>query len=223
MTNKMGPESDDLETWLRLTKADLYEALSALYDELSAHEMELSRRTLERTQLQQIIRELTDLSQRDALTGLLNRRGFDERLREEFARASRYGAPLCLVMIDIDNFKRINDRYGHAIGDVAIGHVARLLLKDHRISDILARYGGEEFVLLLPHTSLDGALILADRMRALVADTPYRTGEGYDHLTISLGLAACEHGLRDPKELLEAADRALYHSKRNGRNRVSVA
>jgi diguanylate cyclase (GGDEF)-like protein len=191
--------------------------------ELEARQEELSRRTLERTQLQQVVSELTELSLRDALTGLFNRRALGERLLEELSRARRYGAPLSLMMVDIDDFKRVNDTHGHAIGDVVIGHVARLFVRDRRVSDIVARYGGEELVLLLPHTPLDGAMALADRLRQLVALTPYRTSSGHEHVTVSVGVAGYEQSMRDPEQLLDAADRALYRAKRDGKNRVCGA
>jgi diguanylate cyclase (GGDEF)-like protein len=206
-----------------LTRAELQEELSKLQAELARFSDELARRTLERTQLQQVISELTELSLRDPLTGLFNRRGMSERLIEEVSRARRYGAPLSLMMVDVDHFKRINDRYGHATGDVAIGHVARLLLRDRRVSDIVSRYGGEEFVLLLPHTPLDGALSLAERLRYLIEQSPYRALDSEDRLTVSLGVAIFEARMREPSDLLEAADQALYRSKREGRNRISVA
>jgi diguanylate cyclase (GGDEF)-like protein len=191
--------------------------------EVSRLQEELSRRTLERTRLQQVVSELTELSLRDALTGLFNRRALGERLVEELSRARRYGAPLSLIMVDIDNFKRVNDTHGHAIGDVVIGHVARLLARDRRVSDIVARYGGEELVLLLPHTPLEGALALADRLRHLVSQTPYRTVNAHEHVTVSMGVAAYDHSMHEPAQLLEAADRALYRAKRDGKNRVCGA
>jgi diguanylate cyclase (GGDEF)-like protein len=181
---------------------------------------ELARRSLERTQLQQVVSELTELSLRDALTGLFNRRALGERLTEELSRARRYGAPLSLMMIDIDHFKRVNDTHGHTVGDMVIGHVARLLAKDRRVSDIVARYGGDELVLLLPHTPLAGAVTLGDRLRKLVAQTPYRALGVHDYVTVSVGVAGFEASMGKPDELLEAADRALYRAKREGRNRV---
>jgi diguanylate cyclase len=200
----------------------LCEELEKLQAEVARLSDELVRRTLERTQLQQTISELTELSMRDPLTGLYNRRGLSERLVEEVSRARRYGAPLSLVMVDIDHFKRINDTHGHAIGDVAIGHVARLLMRDRRVSDIVARYGGEELLLLLPHTPLDGALSLAERLRYLIEKTPFRTVSGEDSLTVSMGVALFKLNMRQPEELLEAADQALYRSKHAGRNRVTA-
>jgi diguanylate cyclase (GGDEF)-like protein len=230
------PFHDDADRWLGVQVRQLFDAQGApagrlvwLRDitehkqtarEVERLQQELSRRALERAQLQQVVSELTELSLRDSLTGLFNRRALSERLVEELARARRYGAPLSLMMVDIDNFKRVNDTYGHGIGDVVIGHVARLLTKDRRVSDIVARYGGEELVLLLPHTPLDGALTLAERLRVLVAGAPYRAREAHDHVTVSVGVAAFASSMREPRDLLDAADRALYRAKREGRNRV---
>ena len=211
-----------LEDLLALAKSELLEGMAELADEVSVLRDELERRTLERAELTQTINELTELSLRDPLTGLYNRRVLKERMLEELSRAHRFGAPLSLMMVDIDHFKRINDTHGHAVGDLVIAHVAKLLAKDRRVSDIVSRYGGEELVLLLPHTPLEGALILADRLRETVQGSPFRTPIGKDHVTVSIGVAAYEHAMREPSELLELADRALYRSKREGRNRVCV-
>jgi diguanylate cyclase (GGDEF)-like protein len=219
----MPPPPDDPGSPAGPTQPDLYNEVLALKAQVARLSDELARRQLERTELNQVIHELTELSLRDPLTGLFNRRGLEERLVEEFARARRYGAPLSLIMIDIDHFKRVNDTHGHAVGDIAIGHVAKLLIKGRRASDISARYGGEELVLLLPHTPLEGAMSLAERLRYQIEQTPYRAGEAQDHLTASLGVAMYDRAMREPMELLEAADRALYRSKREGRNRVSLA
>ena len=214
---------DDLGPLRALDKEELCREVLALRQEVAHLSQELARRQLERMELSQVVHELTELSLRDPLTGLYNRRGFDERLLEEFARARRYGAPLSLIMIDIDHFKRVNDTHGHAVGDIAISHVARLLTKDRRVSDIVARYGGEELVLLLPHTPRDGAFSLAERLRYQIEHAPFRAGEIHDQLTVSMGVAIYERAMREPSDLLQAADRAMYRSKREGRNRVSLA
>jgi diguanylate cyclase (GGDEF)-like protein len=219
----MPPPSDQPAPITGQSQTDLYREVLELRHEVARLSEEVARRQLERTELQQVIHELTELSLRDPLTGLFNRRGLEERLIEEFARARRYGAPLSLIMIDIDHFKRVNDVHGHAIGDLAIGHVAKLLTKGRRASDISARYGGEELVLLLPHTPLEGAVSLAERLRQQIELTPYRAGGMDDHLTASLGVAVYERAMREPSDLIVAADRALYRSKREGRNRVSLA
>jgi diguanylate cyclase (GGDEF)-like protein len=221
--DRMPPQPDDPAVPEGLTKTDLYREVLELKSEVARLGQELARRQLERTELNQVIHELTELSLRDPLTGLFNRRALEERLIEEFSRARRYGASLSLIMIDIDHFKRVNDTHGHAVGDIAISHVARLLTKGRRASDIAARYGGEELVLLLPHTPLEGAMSLAERLRYQIEQTPYRAGQANDHLTASLGVALYDRSMREPNELLTAADRALYRSKREGRNRVSLA
>lgn len=219
----MQPPSDQPGPSTGQSQTDLYREVLELRREVARLTEDVARRQLERTELQQVIHELTELSLRDPLTGLFNRRGLDERLIEEFARARRYGAPLSLIMIDIDHFKRVNDRHGHAVGDLAIGHVAKLLTRGRRASDITARYGGEELVLLLPHTPLEGAMSLAERLRYQVELTPYKAGGADDHLTASFGVAIYERSMREPGDLIAAADRALYRSKRDGRNRVSMA
>jgi diguanylate cyclase (GGDEF)-like protein len=211
-----------LEELLALDKSELYEHLAELSEETSRLTDELASRTLERTQLNQIIHELTELSLRDPLTGLFNRRALLERMVAELARARRHGEPLCLLMVDIDHFKRVNDTYGHGVGDLVIAHVAKLLNRGRRASDIVSRYGGEELVLLLPHTPLEGALILAERLRLVVEASSYRTPSGRDRVTVSIGVSCFNQAMHEPSQLLEVADRALYQSKREGRNRVSV-
>lgn len=220
---RMSCPPESLALLLNLPKDELCRELIELRDEVARLSEELARQALERRRLQDTIGELTELSLRDALTGLYNRRGLLERLVEELARARRYASPLSLLMVDIDHFKRINDTHGHATGDMAISHVARILVRGRRISDIVARYGGEELVVLLPHTTVPGALSVAERLRTQIQSTPYRTLDGQDLLTVSIGVAEFEPSMRDPSDLLQAADRALYASKRSGRNRVSVA
>ena len=106
----------------------------------------------------------------DSLTGINNRRGFDQRLREEADRHRRYGHPLSLIMFDIDHFKNVNDTYGHQCGDYVLQTIAELVGKSIRCGDVLARYGGEEFCCILPETPLDAALVTAERFRAMIAD-----------------------------------------------------
>jgi diguanylate cyclase (GGDEF)-like protein len=185
---------------------------------------ELAKRAVERVELAQTIQELEELALRDPLTGLLNRRAFQERLEEEVARAQRYGSELSLLLVDIDHFKRVNDTYGHVVGDVALTHVAHVLAQERRMSDVAARYGGEEFAMLAPHTTRDGALALAERLRHAVRERPYRARSGHDHLCVSVGVATLSVRVEGAAELLiDAADRALYVAKREGRDRVSVA
>jgi diguanylate cyclase (GGDEF)-like protein len=184
---------------------------------------ELARRAVERVELSQTIRELEELALRDPLTSLLNRRGFEERLREEVGRAQRYGSELSLLLVDIDHFKRINDTFGHAAGDVALSLVATLLMEQRRASDVVARYGGEEFAVLAPHTPREGALVLGQRLCAAVREHPFRIRGRAERLSVSVGIATLTVHVDCAEELIfEAADRALYAAKREGRDRALV-
>lgn len=160
------------------------------------------------------------LSIADGLTGLYNRRFLSERLDEEYSKAVRYEMPLSLLIMDVDFFKRVNDAFGHQVGDNALIAVAKVLRASVRESDLVGRYGGEEFVILLPHTSLEMALSVAEKIRQTVSETPIE-GMGDNRLTISIGAA----GLPDIKvagmeELVRKADEALYRAKEGGRNQV---
>jgi len=165
--------------------------------------------------------QLEHLAREDALTGLPNRRHFDERFQEEWRRAVRYGHPLSLLMCDIDHFKRVNDLHGHVYGDVVLKAVGRALLRGSRASDVLARYGGEEFVVLLCEASIDQAKAVAERLRAAIKDLPFASSTGTFRVTVSIGVATVVDGeLADPTQLLAEADEALYAAKRLGRDRV---
>lgn len=174
--------------------------------------------------IQVLLREYEYNATIDALTGLYNRRWFDNMLRRLMQRCTSGGEPLCMVMIDIDDFKRFNDVYGHLAGDRALNTVARCLLNNLRPEDMVARFGGEELIALLPGTLLEEAQQIAERLRHAVATTPIAgDGDGgeLEPLTISLGIAELEPG-QSPQALVGAADAALYRAKRAGRNRVSV-
>lgn len=151
----------------------------------------------------------------DALTGIPNRRAYDQKLTEEVSRAKRTGAPLSLLLVDIDNFKQYNDNFGHPAGDSALQSVARVLMSSLRPYDFLARYGGEEFVIILPSTDLNDAIVVAERVRGLVAasEFPHRK------FTVSIGVSRldAEAGAR---ALVQAADNGLYRAKASGRNKV---
>jgi diguanylate cyclase (GGDEF)-like protein len=165
-------------------------------------------------------RRLEELSRTDALTGLRNRRSFDEELKMRFEHARRYGRPLTLVMIDIDHFKEVNDAFGHPVGDAVLQKVAQVLQRTTRQSDVVARFGGEEFAVLLPETPMREALQFAEKIRAAVAAEDLGTGMP-PRITISAGVAGMSKSeLHSPEELVAAADAALYRAKGNGRNRV---
>jgi diguanylate cyclase (GGDEF)-like protein len=174
------------------------------------------------TRLDETLAALAAQSERDALTGVYNRRKLGQVLEIEMKRARRYDQPLSLMMFDIDHFKRVNDTYGHLIGDDAIKHVATTGVKTLRNTDFVARYGGEEFVALLPGEALGGAQIAAERLRAAAAARFPISSGGDLAVTISIGVTSLRTDTADATTLLSEADQALYVSKEGGRNRVSV-
>ncbi len=175
-----------------------------------------------RVQLRAANRELERLSTTDALTGLRNRRYFLDQLERELARVCRGGPTFGLLALDIDHFKRVNDEFGHAGGDRALIHVARVMEDQCRVTDTLARMGGEEFSLLAVATDADALLIAAERMRAAIANNPVQMGEGRElAVTASFGMAIATADA-DPMQLLQQADTALYEAKAAGRNRICL-
>jgi diguanylate cyclase (GGDEF)-like protein len=164
---------------------------------------------------------LEHLSHADALTGVANRRLFDEVLRREAARARRHGGPLALVMIDIDHFKLLNDEFGHPVGDARLRDVAAALAtQTRRGTDLVARYGGEEFAMILPGVGLGEAADMAERTRAAVERLGLPAAHGV--VTVSIGLVHVTSMDGDAQSLVDSADRALYAAKRAGRNQVRM-
>ncbi|MCF8096176.1 MAG: diguanylate cyclase [Desulfobacteraceae bacterium] len=164
--------------------------------------------------------KLKTLATTDALTGLWNRRYFLEKAALEINRAGRYGGDFSLLMIDIDDFKNINDTYGHAAGDAVLKQCAITMNKQLRQADLSGRLGGEEFGMLLPNTGIEDALLLAERLRQITGKTPVKYEGRYIFLTVSIGAAAYQQETESVNELFLRADRALYRAKREGRNRV---
>ena len=164
-----------------------------------------------------------DLASVDGLTGLFNRRHFLELAESEWSRSDRYERPLSLMMIDIDRFKTINDRFGHDVGDRVIAHVADICRDGKRGSDIVARMGGEEFVMLLPETTLESAVLVAERLRRRIADTPLLEPAARVALTASIGVAEAGRRTENIAALMKDADEALYRAKNAGRDRVVAA
>ena len=156
----------------------------------------------------------------DALTSLSNRAVFDREIAEAFDQAGRLERALSLVLFDIDHFKKFNDTYGHQTGDLVLRHIGRLVQQNIRGGDIAARYGGEEFAIILPATSLQGAVIQAERLRASVCHHTFDKDGEQLSLTVSVGLSNYADGYETVEEFIEAADKALYKAKSDGRDRV---
>lgn len=156
----------------------------------------------------------------DELTGLANRRRFQETLAREVERARRFDIPVGLVMLDVDDFKKINDTYGHQVGDRVLREVGRIVRKGSREIDTPARYGGEELAMVLPETSIEGAFEAAERVRREIEQLAVATSEGELRLTASFGVATQSGGAADSRELVEVADAALYEAKAAGKNRT---
>jgi len=161
----------------------------------------------------------------DALTGLHNRRFFQDQLNRDFAQARRHRRHLAVIMLDIDHFKSFNDTYGHGMGDRVLTTVSTVVTQAVRLADVVARYGGEEFIVCLPDTDLEGAKVVAERIRRAVSEIVLTDAEGnaLRQITVSLGVSALR--LEDERiaELIERADRGLYVAKVKGRNQMQVA
>jgi diguanylate cyclase (GGDEF)-like protein len=159
----------------------------------------------------------------DALTGLYNRRYFEERLKLETQRSFAYRIPLSLIMVDIDNFKKVNDTLGHPEGDIILRQIASLLTASVRKNDIVSRYGGEEFILILPEAGIEASSMIAERIRLSVESARFDVGKAQEHVTVSLGISSFPvHQANSDGELIKMADQALYEAKQKGRNRVCV-
>ncbi len=181
-------------------------------------EREEARAALEVSQLEMRAanRKLEELATIDPLTEAKNRRAWNEKIAEEWSRATRYGTPLSLVLLDVDKFKSYNDTFGHQAGDEVLRQVARVAHSAIRVTDFFARYGGEEFALVLPNTDAEGALVLAERLRAGIEGAPWKERG----VTASFGVATLDGDMKSSDDLMRAADEALYGAKERGRNRV---
>ncbi|MBA4420301.1 MAG: GGDEF domain-containing protein [Anaerolinea sp.] len=163
----------------------------------------------------------------DPLIGIYNRRYMDRRLKEEFDRAKRYQHDLALLMIDIDHFKRVNDKYGHIVGDMVLRYCGGLVLEKVRTTDIVTRYGGEEILIIAPMTSSVGAVSLAERVRSSIHIHEFVLSNENNQqieikITVSIGVSYLNARVKDVDSLIKEADKAMYQAKSNGRNRVVV-
>ncbi len=220
------PASLCIESWFDMPRAGRRRYLAAdaspIYDaggELSAV-LETLRDLTEEKMAQAALEQLAT---RDGLTGLANRRCFDDTLHAEWARALRQGQPLSLLMVDVDNFKAYNDANGHLGGDECLKRIAKAVSNEMRANDLVARYGGEEFAVILPNQSLKGAAIVAERIRCRVEQLQLPSTAPTRHVTVSIGAATAIAGPDSTaSQLVAIADAALYRAKHLGRNRISL-
>lgn len=173
-------------------------------------------------ELEDLNARLEQVSQTDSLTQLYNRGHWESTLKQEFLRTKRNGGSSALLMFDIDRFKVVNDEYGHTCGDEALRHLSKLLKTTLRETDIAGRYGGEEFVVTLLDTDEKGAEIFAERLRVLIEQSPVMYKQLEVKVTVSIGFACFSNEFKDHERWLEAADKAMYQSKKNGRNKVTA-
>ena len=208
----------DFTSFLRFFIASIAIIFAAYFFEatsVSAYQTIINIRENEQLYLQ----ELKNLSLTDQLTELHNRRYFDEQYQLEYKKIQRNHNKLCLIMIDIDNFKTVNDKFGHQIGDQVLTEFSKLLKSRIRTTDTLSRWGGEEFIIMLPETSISNASIIAEKMRVVISEQEFtKIGK----LTASFGVAEVKLEQESNEQAIINADSALYQAKRNGRNRVVV-
>jgi diguanylate cyclase len=221
-------ESDDLTSLTGLVAQLMADTRGVQADMLRSHEeLVEARRQVQahESRIEALERELeavTGLVREDVLTGALNRRGLEEAFGAEAARGERRNAPLALAVLDVDNFKQLNDRLGHQAGDAALAHLARVLRGALRPSDVVARYGGEEFVILLPETALAEGMNVMVRVQRELTRRFFLHNNDRVLITFSAGLAERRPG-ESREALIERADRAMYAAKKSGKNRVAPA
>jgi diguanylate cyclase (GGDEF)-like protein len=203
----------------------LQEANEGLSELNLSYEKLLAEYRKEKMQAEKLARELKEVSVRDYLTGLYNRRYLFDFLDKEVRRAKRYGVCFSIMIFDIDFFKKINDSYGHQSGDLVLKAVSGKATSMIRGADLLARYGGEEFVVVMPQTEASGAATIAGRLREAVEGMAMDVAGQPVKVTISIGVASYvpQSGKLSVEEFIDRADKALYDAKNSGRNRVVIA
>jgi diguanylate cyclase (GGDEF)-like protein len=206
-----GPDAGDLAPVVTINRS-LILVVVAIVATVAWHYLRVQRA------LETALRRVAEL---DPLTNVLNRAGLMAALRRRQAEFLRYGTGYSIVLIDVDHFKQVNDRFGHAAGDQVLRRVAEIIKASVRDVDTVGRYGGEEFIALLPSTALDSAQATAERIRIAIAQVPIRVARAQLHVTVSAGVAQVERTI-GVEELIANADSAMYEAKRRGRNRVTV-
>ena len=183
---------------------------------------DVTEQAINNLELEAANEKLEIISQTDGLTGLFNRKAWEDLLNKEFDRLQRYEEKCSLIIFDIDHFKKVNDSYGHPAGDEVIKRVAEITQKCIRKTDFAGRYGGEEYVILLPHTPVASAEILAERIRKEIEAEIVNYENTSIKITVSFGLSEHNSSLKSATAWIDSADKALYESKENGRNQVSI-
>ncbi|MFP3187197.1 MAG: diguanylate cyclase, partial [Paraburkholderia sp.] len=168
---------------------------------------------------EEAVAKLQEYADRDGLTGIANRRYFEARLRDEYTRWQRYGGDMSVLLFDLDHFKKINDQFGHGVGDTVLREMAQRVAQVVRVQDTFGRFGGEEFALLLPCTPIQDAMLVAEKIRHTIGDTPVEVQGVKVPVTASVGGAAARVGVPNYDVLINEADAALYSAKRQWRNR----
>lgn len=191
-------------------------------DQLRSLRGQVESANLQIARLQRELDETSELVRHDALTGTLNRKGLDEALERELGRARRKGSPICIAMLDIDNFKQLNDTFGHKTGDDALRHLSEVIRNATRPQDLVGRYGGEEFLILLPDTLLEDGILAVTRLQRELTKRFFLADNQRILITFSAGVA-CVRNDEDPHSAIDRADKAMYAAKRAGKNRVLVA
>jgi diguanylate cyclase len=210
-----------LEEVLRETRAVQAEALASRDRMIAAHQ-EVQEAEARIKDLEAKLQHMSELVREDQLTGSLNRRGLDDVFERESARADRRGTPLCMALLDLDNFKKLNDTYGHLAGDKALRHLVKVVKDTLRSMDVIARFGGEEFLILLPETGVDAAAAAMVRVQRELTKHFFLHDNEKMLITFSCGVAL-RHQNEDQAALMLRADRAMYQAKTSGKNRVVVA
>ena len=209
---------DDLLTDTRAAQIDA----ARTRDELITARRQVEAAEIKVKELERELAQASELVQEDQLTGVLNRRGLEDAYQREAARAERTGKPLCVGLLDVDNFKQLNDTHGHQTGDAALQHLVRVTKRTMRPSDILARYGGEEFMLLLPDTRQEEAVEVMTRLQRNLTKAFFLHDNERVLITFSAGVALRQNG-ESQANVIDRADKALYKAKRSGKNRVCAA